>query len=114
MWSLPTPREFIVSRLTLDMEHKLLFILSQVPQRLHYTYLERFRQRFLHGLGSETLIADLIRFICTVVHPSNSVLRSDVVQRWELVKTLLAYIKVRYLLTIACGIRTICQSCFIL
>ncbi|KAI8901902.1 protein-domain-containing protein [Globomyces pollinis-pini] len=89
----PTPRDFIVSRLTPDMEYKIIFILNTVPQKLHFTYLDHFRQRFMTTQDSESLAADIIRFLCTVVHPDNSVLRSEVVQRWEFIRSLISSLK---------------------
>jgi uncharacterized membrane protein YqaE (UPF0057 family) len=88
-----TPREFITSLLTPDMEFKIVFLLNNVPRSLHYTYIERFRQRFLCS-SSESLVSDLIRYICTVIHPGNAVLRSGTVQRWQLIRTLLSSLTV--------------------
>jgi integrator complex subunit 3 len=91
-WGILTPTEFLVSRLTPDMEFKLVFILQKVPAKLHQIYLERFCKRFL--TPNSTLMCDLVRFICAVVHPNNTVLRSGVVQRWDLVRSLFFYVKV--------------------
>jgi integrator complex subunit 3 len=88
-----TPREFITSLLTPDMEFKVIFILNNVPRNLHYTYIERFRQRYVNS-ACESLVPDLIRYICTVIHPGNAVLRSGTVQRWQFVRTLLASLNV--------------------
>ncbi len=94
LWTKPTQIDFILCRITPDMEHKLLFIAQNVPTHLFTTYFERFRQRFFPTRGSETLYADLIRYICAVVHPSNSILRSNVVQRWNLIQTMLGHMTV--------------------
>jgi integrator complex subunit 3 len=92
-WNTVTPREFVTSRLTPDMEFKIIFLLNHVPRQLHYTYLERFRQRFISH-GSESVVPDLIRYICTVVHPGNAVLRSTTVQRWQLIRSLFSILSV--------------------
>lgn len=93
MWAIPTPREFITSLLTPDMEFKLLHILRSTPSFFHYTLLERFRARFIPTPGSESLYSDLIRFTCTVVHPTNAELRSGVAKRWEVIRTILSQIR---------------------
>ncbi|KAJ3259833.1 Integrator complex subunit 3 [Boothiomyces macroporosus] len=93
IWNSCTEIEYLVSRITPDMEYKLIFILQNVNSKLHYTYLERFKQRFFSPNGTETLYIDIIRYICAVVHPNNSILRSDVVQRWDIIRTILSYIR---------------------
>ncbi|KAJ3324057.1 Integrator complex subunit 3 [Boothiomyces sp. JEL0866] len=93
IWNSPTEIEYLVSRITPDMEYKLIFILQNVNSKLHYTYLERFRQRFFSQNGTETLYIDIIRYICAVVHPNNTILRSEVVQRWDIIRTILSYIR---------------------
>ncbi|KAL5035279.1 hypothetical protein BDV3_005235 [Batrachochytrium dendrobatidis] len=88
----PTPREFLISRLTPDMEIRIVFILNSVPKRLSFTFIEQFRKRFL-TLESETLLPDIIRYICGAIHPNNAILASDIVQRWHLISILLRGIK---------------------
>ncbi|KAI8922708.1 protein-domain-containing protein [Entophlyctis helioformis] len=88
----PTPREFLIARLTPDMEIKLVFILQHIEKGFEYTFFERFRRRFVHA-DNETLYPDLIRYICGVVHPSNQILASSIVQRWDLITSLLRGIK---------------------
>jgi integrator complex subunit 3 len=94
IWSKPTPISFLLSRITPDMEHKLLFIAQNVPTYLFTTYFERFRQRFFPSQGFETLYPDLIRYVCAVIHPSNSILRSNIVQRWNMIQIMMGYISV--------------------
>ena len=53
-------------------------------------YQKWFMQRWgLQTPEGESLIADLVRFICSVHHPPNEVIRSNVVQRWAAVGWLL-------------------------
>lgn len=80
------------------MEFKLAFILRKVPSQIHVIYLERFVKRFFQVPTSHSLVLDLIRFICYVVHPSNSILRSEVIQRWDLIKSFFYFIKDQALL----------------
>ena len=80
-WDISTPTEFLVSSLTPDMEIKLCFILTQVPRPMANTFIERYRFRFCSN--NSTVYADLIRYICRVIHPPNSILASNICQRWE-------------------------------
>ena len=88
----PTPKEFILSRLTPSMEFRIAFLAQSVPWKLHLVYLERFRKKYLHN-ESESLYADIIRFLCLVIHPANLPPKSDLLQRWQLISSLLSFIK---------------------
>ena len=57
-----------------------------------------FMQKFLSTPESESLIPDLIRYICGVYHPPNHVLCSDIVPRWAIIGWLLKCVKVTYLI----------------
>ena len=87
-----TPKELIVSRLTPKMEFRLAFLVQNVPWKMHMVYLERFRKKYLKS-ESETIYADLIRFLCLIIHPANHTLKSDIVQRWQLISSLFSFIK---------------------
>lgn len=122
--SVRTPPKYFASRLTPDMEAQLMFILKNVrfPNRvfptLHDTRLQRlthqsfsmynaqvkmgnqkryqtwFMQKYMPATDSETLVPDLIRYICCNYHPPNHVLCSDIVPRWAIIGWLLKCIKV--------------------
>ena len=57
-------------------------------------YQQWFTQCFLTTPESESLICDLIRYICGVFHPPNSILSSDIVPRWAVIGWLLNLVKV--------------------
>ncbi|KAJ1929959.1 Integrator complex subunit 3 [Tieghemiomyces parasiticus] len=82
----PTPKMYLQSRLTFDMETKLLFIMER-------RNLVWFTHRFLSTPESETLYSDVIRYICGVYHPPNAILASDIVPRYVILGTLLRSIK---------------------
>ncbi|KAJ1330708.1 hypothetical protein BSLG_009160 [Batrachochytrium salamandrivorans] len=84
----PTPREFLIARLNPEMEIRMVFILNTVPRRLSFTFIEHFRKRFLVA-ETETLLPDIIRYICRAVYPNNIVLASDIIQRWNVISILL-------------------------
>ncbi|CAI5461017.1 unnamed protein product [Closterium sp. Yama58-4] len=84
-----TPTRFITSRVTPEMESQLRFLLAHVRMGHQRRYQTWFATRFLAAPESESLVADLIRFVCCSVHPTNQVLQSDVVPRWAIVGWLL-------------------------
>ena len=88
--SMRTSRKYLASRLTPDMENKIAFLTSKVKFGKQKWYLEWFQRQYLTSPESQSLRADLIRYICGVVHPSNEILSSDITQRWTLIGWLLS------------------------
>lgn len=95
--ALKTPHKYLVSRLTPDMESQLLFVLKQVRMGSQKRYQTWFMQKYLTVPENESLISDLIRYICGVYHPPNSVLCSDIVPRWAIIGWLLKCVKTKYM-----------------
>ncbi|KAJ2097701.1 Integrator complex subunit 3 [Coemansia sp. S100] len=89
----PTPRMFLANRVSFAMESRLIFILEHVPASGYSRNLMWFVQRFLNTPESDTLYADIIRYICGVLHPSNAVLGSSTVQRYVFLGSLLRYVR---------------------
>lgn len=56
-------------------------------------YQQWFAQNYLAIPENETLVVDLIRYICCFYHPSNVILSSDIVPRWAVIGWLLNYVK---------------------
>jgi len=84
-----SPRRFLLARVTPDMEAQLLFVLRQVKMGHQKRYQQWFHQNFLPTPEHESLVPDLIRFICCVYHPPNHILSSDICPRWAVVGWLL-------------------------
>jgi len=84
-----TSRRFLQSRITPDMEKKLVFLTSQVRFGSHKRYQDWFQRTYLATLESQTLRCDLIRFIVGVIHPTNELLCSDIIPRWAVIGWLL-------------------------
>lgn len=84
-----TSRRFLQSRITPDMEKKLVFLTSQVRFGSHKRYQDWFQRTYLATLDSQTLRCDLIRFIVGVIHPTNELLCSDIIPRWAVIGWLL-------------------------
>ncbi|XP_031782856.1 integrator complex subunit 3 isoform X2 [Nasonia vitripennis] len=80
-----TSRRFLQSRLTPDMERKLVFLTSTVRFGNHKRYQEWFQRQYLATPESQTLRCDLIRFIVGVIHPTNELLCSDIIPRWAVI-----------------------------
>ncbi|KAK9765526.1 hypothetical protein K7432_006088 [Basidiobolus ranarum] len=91
--SVPTPKIYLQSRLTFDMELKLLHIMENLRWGRHQRNMQWFINRYLSTPDSETLYCDLIRYICGVYHPTNAVLASDIVPRYVIVGGLIRGIK---------------------
>lgn len=84
-----TSRRFLQSRITPDMEKKLVFLTSQVRFGSHKRYQDWFQRTYLATMESQTLRCDLIRFIVGVIHPTNELLCSDIIPRWAVIGWLL-------------------------
>lgn len=86
---LPTKRRCLISRLTLDMERKIYFIITQVKAGAQKKYLEWFLRQYLNTPESQSLRVDIMRYICVVVHPTNEQLNAGLTPRWALCSWLL-------------------------
>lgn len=93
-WEKPTSKELITSRVTPDLQFKINFLLTHVTKPLDKPFFERLRKRYL--IENEQIIPDIIRYIIRAVHPSNQILASSVVQRWEIIYRLLLSIRVYF------------------
>ncbi|KAJ3151174.1 Integrator complex subunit 3 [Geranomyces michiganensis] len=94
---LATPSEpwLISQRITREMDMKLRFILDkcQTKNYMGKKALAKYRHVHLVHNGNESAHVDLIRFICTAIQPPNTILSSDIIQRWEVIMLLLSHIK---------------------
>ncbi|XP_025077829.1 integrator complex subunit 3-like [Pomacea canaliculata] len=84
-----TSRRYLISRLTPDMEGKLIFLISKVKFGQQKRYQDWFQRQYLSTPESQSLRCDLIRYICAVFHPSNDLLCSDIIPRWAVIGWLL-------------------------
>eukprot|EP00850_Spirogloea_muscicola_P005247 SM000023S07703 [mRNA] locus=s23:946106:951441:- [translate_table: standard] len=93
LYATRTPVRYVVSRVTPDAETQLIFMLTHVRMGNQRRYQTWFAQRFLSTPESESLVSDLIRYICCAHHPPNAILQSDIVPRWAIVGWLLKCVK---------------------
>lgn len=84
-----TPRRLFQSRLTFEMERKIAFLATQVKFGNQKRYQDWFHRQYLATPESLSLRCDLIRYICSIIHPSNEVLCSDIIPRWAIIGWLL-------------------------
>lgn len=91
-----TSSRYAMLRITPEMETQLRFLLTHVRLGSQRRHQEWFAKKFLHGLERESLISDIVRFICCAHHPSNEIIQSDVVPRWAVIGWLLSLCRKNY------------------
>ncbi|ERN03085.1 uncharacterized protein LOC18431216 isoform X1 [Amborella trichopoda] len=84
IYCLKTPNRYFLLRITPEMETQLRFMLSHVKWGNQIRYQEWFASKFLSKPNRESLICDIIRFICCAHHPPNEVIQSNVISRWAI------------------------------
>ncbi|KAJ0745535.1 putative integrator complex subunit 3 [Helianthus annuus] len=84
-----TCSRYFLLRVTPEMETHLRFLLTQVKLGSQTRYQIWFGRKFLNGPEKETVVIDIVRFICCAHHPSNDILLSNVIPRWIIVGWLL-------------------------
>ncbi|CAH8333197.1 unnamed protein product [Eruca vesicaria subsp. sativa] len=80
-----TSSRYFLLRITPEMETQLRFLLGNVKLGSHKRHQIWFLKKFLLGLEKGTLLIDIVRFICCVVHPSNEIIRSEIMPRWAVI-----------------------------
>lgn len=91
-----TSSRYFLLRITPEMESHMRFLLTHVKlghQKRHQMW---FAKKFLSGPNKETVIVDLVRFICCAHHPPNEIIQSDIVPRWAVIGWLLSLCQKSY------------------
>lgn len=57
-------------------------------------YQQWILKKYMLSADNDEFLVDIIRYICVVFHPPNSLLQSDMVPRWAMIGWLLKCIKV--------------------
>ncbi|KAK6936947.1 Integrator complex subunit 3, N-terminal, partial [Dillenia turbinata] len=96
IYSLRTSSRYFLLRITPEMETQLRFLLTHVKWGSQKRYQAWFGKKFLCGPDRETLICDMVRFICCAHHPPNEIIQSDVIQRWAIIGWLLKSCRKNY------------------
>lgn len=109
LMAVPTPPRYLAYRLSPKMEEDLLFMMVRLridddsfasnqchanvgvyvgQERVQVSSVTRYQKwfssQFLSAPGSDSLVPDLVRYICAVYHPSNQILGSKVTPRYHL------------------------------
>lgn len=82
---LKTSSRYFLLRISPEMETQLRFLLANVKLGSHKRHQIWFLKKFLLGPEKETLLIDIVRFICCVVHPTNEIIRSEIMPRWAVI-----------------------------
>ncbi|KAH7853766.1 hypothetical protein Vadar_006338 [Vaccinium darrowii] len=84
-----TSSRYFLLRITPEMETQLRFLLTHVNLGSQKRYQAWFARKFLSFPERETLVIDIVRFICCSHHPSNEIIQSAVIPRWAVIGWLL-------------------------
>ncbi|GAB4835268.1 hypothetical protein Ancab_000177 [Ancistrocladus abbreviatus] len=91
-----TSSRYHLLRVTPEMESQLRFLLTYVKLGSQKRHQAWFSRKFLFSPERETLICDIVRFICCGHHPSNEIIHSDVIPRWAVIGWLLKCCRKRH------------------
>ncbi|XP_010435106.1 PREDICTED: integrator complex subunit 3 homolog [Camelina sativa] len=89
IYQLKTSSRYFFLRIAPEMETQLRFLLGYVKLGSHKRHQIWFLKKFLLGPEKETLLIDIVRFICCVIHPTNEIIRSEIMPRWAIIGWLL-------------------------
>jgi len=84
-----TSSRYALLRITPEMETQLRFLLTHVKLGHQKRHLMWFARKFLNEPDKETVVVDIVRFICCAHHPPNEIIQSDIVPRWAVIGWLL-------------------------
>ncbi|KAK4279217.1 hypothetical protein QN277_016951 [Acacia crassicarpa] len=84
-----TSSRYFLLRITPEMESYLRFLLTRVKLGQQKRHQMWFTRKFLSEPSRETVIVDLVRFMCCAHHPPNEIIQSDIVPRWAIIGWLL-------------------------
>ncbi|CDP14922.1 unnamed protein product [Coffea canephora] len=84
-----TSSRYFLLRITPEMENQLRFLLTHVKLGNQKRYQVWFAKKFLGVPERETLLTDIVRFICCGHHPPNEIIQSDIIPRWAVIGWLL-------------------------
>lgn len=93
-----TPSHYSLLTITPEMENQLRFLLIHVKWGSQKRYQAWFAKKHFCTPESETVIVDIVRFICSAYHPSNDIIQSNVISRWAIIGWLLTCCRKNYFL----------------
>lgn len=96
IYRIKTPKHYFLLRINQEMETQLRFLLTHVKWGKQQRYQAWFAKKYLSLPGYETVIIDVIRFVCQCHHPSEKSIQSGVISRWAVIGWLLKNFKRNY------------------
>lgn len=96
LYRVRTPSKYFLLRITPEMESQLRFLLTYVKFGSQRRYQVWFAKKFLFVAERETLLLDIVRFICCSHHPPNQIILSDIIPRWAVIGWLLKCCRKNY------------------
>ncbi|XP_071686717.1 uncharacterized protein [Rutidosis leptorrhynchoides] len=87
LYQLRTSSRYFLLRISPEMETHLRFLLTHVKLGSQMRYQIWFRKKFINE--NESVLIDIVRFVCCAHHPSNKVILSNVTPRWAVIGWLL-------------------------
>lgn len=91
-----TSNRYLLLRITPEMEIQLRFLLTHVKFGSQKRYQAWFTRKFLCLPERETLVIDIVRFICCSHHPPNEIIQSAIIPRWAVIGWLLKSCRKNY------------------
>ncbi|EQC32875.1 hypothetical protein SDRG_09407 [Saprolegnia diclina VS20] len=79
----PTPAKFLICRLSAKMQDQLRFLTDKVLHIAAHRYQKWFQTSFLQGPLNGGVIADVVRYICAVYHPTSQVVEAKMTPRYH-------------------------------
>lgn len=89
IYRLRTPSLYFSLRVTPEMESKLRYLLMNVKFGNQRRYQVWFAKKFLFLSERETLLIDIVRYICCMSHSLDEVIQLDIMPRWAVIGWLL-------------------------
>ncbi|XP_059665370.1 uncharacterized protein LOC132311480 [Cornus florida] len=91
-----TSSRYFLLRITPEMETQLRFLLTNVKLGSQKRYQAWFATKFLCAPDRETVVIDIVRFICCAHHPTNEIIQSAIIPRWAVIGWLLKSCRKKY------------------
>lgn len=84
----PVARDIYLARISPELESKLRFLLTRThvrfaePRKYNIMWL---KNKFFPSSEKRSVVVDIVRYVVAKFHPPNDILKSEVVQRWQLI-----------------------------
>nr|GMD66580.1 integrator complex subunit 3 isoform X1 [Ipomoea batatas] len=97
IYRLRTPSLYFSLRTTPEMERKLRYLVMNVKFGNQRRYQVWFAKKYLFLSERETLLVDVVRYICSMCHPSGEVIEPEAIPRWAVIGWLMKCCRKSYI-----------------